>query len=115
MHELPAVTELINTLEEEAEKHSLKSITRVVLKVGELSSMESECVRYYFELLSEDRLMQGASLEFERVPARLKCRDCGAEFDHEKSFDCPKCGKSAVLIKGTGREFLISTVEGETG
>ncbi|MBQ9503658.1 MAG: hydrogenase maturation nickel metallochaperone HypA, partial [Lachnospiraceae bacterium] len=45
--------------------------------------------------------------------ARLRCGSCGEEFEHRGSFNCPKCGGSGFLIKGTGREFLIKDITGE--
>ena len=110
MHELPIVTEIINTLDEESEKNKLLRIKKVVFLIGELSQVEEGCVRQYFELLSEGRSSEGASLEFIKTYAKLKCPGCGFEFEHKKSFDCPKCGKGGVLIKGSGREFVIKEV-----
>ena len=113
MHELPAVTEMIKTLDEESVKNNLSRITGVRFVIGELSSIEEECVRAYFELLSKGRTSEGARLEFIRTYARLKCRSCGEEFEHRGSFDCPKCGSGGFLIKGTGREFMIKDISGE--
>ena len=113
MHELPAVTEVIKTLDEESMENNLSRITRVRFVIGELSSIEEECVRSYFELLSQGRSSEGAQLEFIKTYARLRCTRCGEEFEHRGSFDCPKCGSGGVLIKGTGRDFLIKDIEGE--
>ncbi len=113
MHELPAVTELINTLEAERKKNGLGRISKVTMVIGELSSMEEECIRSYFELLSEGRCMEGAGLEFIKTFARLKCPQCGNEFEHRESFNCPSCGKGGILIKGSGRDFAIKSIEGE--
>lgn len=113
MHELPAVTEIIKTLDEESEKNNFKRITKVSFVIGELSSIEEECVKSYFELLSEGRSSQGAELEFINTCARLKCTACKKEFEHKGSFNCPDCGGAGVLIKGTGREFVIKDIVGE--
>ncbi|MBO6137507.1 MAG: hydrogenase maturation nickel metallochaperone HypA [Lachnospiraceae bacterium] len=113
MHELPAVTEIINTLDEESRKNGLSRIKKVDFIIGELSSIEEECVRSYFELLSQGRTSEGAELEFTKAYARLRCPKCGREFEHSRGFDCPECGSGGILIKGTGREFVIKEITGE--
>ena len=113
MHELPAVTGIIRTLDEESVKNKLSRITGVSFVLGELSSIEEECVKAYFELLSKGRTSEGAELKFIKTYARLRCGSCGEEFEHRGSFNCPKCGGSGFLIKGTGREFLIKDITGE--
>jgi hydrogenase nickel incorporation protein HypA/HybF len=39
---------------------------------------------------------------------------CGRQFAHVKSFDCPDCGGSSVLVKGTGKEMYVKSIDGET-
>ena len=113
MHELPAVQDMIKTLDRESEEKGIKKIERINLSIGELSGIIGECVQIYFDLLSEGHSCEKAKLNINHVPARFKCSKCGKEFPHEKSFNCPDCGGESVLIKGTGREFMIVSVEGE--
>jgi hydrogenase nickel incorporation protein HypA/HybF len=112
MHELPVVLDILRVMEEEAGKRNFKKITRIDLVIGELSSIVGECVQMYFDVASKDSVCAGAKLTFDYRPAMLRCRKCGREFPHQKSFTCPACGGDAVLIKGTGREFYIRSFEG---
>lgn len=113
MHELPVVTEMIRIVNEEAAERRLSRVTKITLVIGELSSVMDESVQMYFELLAENTPCAGAKLVFEHVSAKLRCVSCGLEFPHEKSFDCPACGGEGRLIKGTGQELLIGTIDGE--
>lgn len=113
MHEYPIVLDLIKTVGEEAQKRNLHDISQISLVIGELSAVIDESVQMYFELLAENTVCEGAKLRFEHIPARLKCRECGREFDHTKSFDCPECGGESRLIKGSGRDFYIKSIDGE--
>lgn len=113
MHELPIVLDVIKSVTAEAEKMGVHHVTEITLVLGELSSVMDESVQMYFELLAEDTVCAGALLKFEHVPARLRCTLCGHEFDHERSFDCPKCEGESRLIKGTGQEMYIRSFDGE--
>lgn len=113
MHELPVVIDLVRIVKEEAAKRGLKKITCINLVIGELSSIIDESVQMYFEIIAEESCCSGAKLIFEHVPAMLRCSRCNFEFPHYKNFDCPKCGGESVLIKGTGREFYVKSLEGE--
>ncbi len=112
MHELPVVLDVIRTVGEEAEKRGVRRVTRIDLVIGELSSIVDESVQMYFDVAAKDSVCGGAKLAFEHRPAMLRCKSCGKEFPHEKSFQCPECGGDGVLIRGTGREFYIRSFDG---
>jgi hydrogenase nickel incorporation protein HypA/HybF len=112
MHELPVVIDIVRIMDEESKKHGFNKITRINLVIGELSAIMDESVQMYFEVIAEKSTCAGAKLSFEHVPAMLKCLECGVQFPHAKSFDCPYCGGDSVLVKGTGREFYIKSYEG---
>lgn len=108
MHELPAVEDLIRSLDEESEKKGISKISEVHLTIGELSSYVGECVQMYFDLLAEGHTCENAKLIFSYTRAVFCCTSCGREFEHGRDFICPSCGGEGRLVKGTGREFLIS-------
>lgn len=111
MHELPVVQDLIKTLDKESEERRIKKITEINLVIGELSGIIGECVQTYFDLLSEGHTCERAKLNFTFLPSTLICSECGTEFPHEKSFDCPLCGAQGRLKKGSGREFYVRSIE----
>ena len=111
MHELPVVQDLIKTLDKESKDRNINKITEINLVIGELSGIIGECVQTYFDLLSEGHTCEKAKLKFTFLPSTLVCRECGHEFPHEKSFDCPLCGGAAKLKKGSGRDFYVRSIE----
>lgn len=113
MHELPIVTDLIEILKTEAKEKKLSHIKSITLVIGELSSVIGESVQMYFDILSEGTPCEGARLIFKHRYAMLRCTSCGNEFEHIKGFDCPRCGGESVLIKGTGQELYIETIDAE--
>ncbi len=111
MHELPVVEDMIKTLDKESEEKGIARIKEINLVIGELSGIIGECVQMYFDMLSRGHSSEGAKLNFTFIPAMLRCPACGHEYPHEKSFDCPECGQTGKLIKGSGREFKIKSIE----
>lgn len=111
MHELPVVQDLIKTLDKESEEKNIKKINEINLVIGELSGIIGDCVQTYFDLLSEGHTCEKAKLNFTFLPSTLLCSECGTEFPHEKSFNCPKCGSQGKLVKGSGREFYVRSIE----
>ncbi|HOV26137.1 MAG TPA: hydrogenase maturation nickel metallochaperone HypA [Pseudobacteroides sp.] len=113
MHEYAVTKGLIATAVEEARRAGASKITLIKLVIGDLSTIIDDSVQMYFDMLSEGTIAHGAKLEFRRVPARFRCKDCDIEFDKPKTgFDCPKCGKMGVLTD-SGKEFYIESMEVE--
>ena len=97
-----------------AKASSAKKITSVTLILGELSGLQEESIRVYFETLSKGNILEGAKLIIKPVKSKLKCKDCGVIFEHEKSkFSCPKCGGLGILTD-SGKEFYIDNIEVES-
>lgn len=113
MHELPIVEDIINVMDQEAEKNQIQKITEIKLVIGELASVVSECVQMYFDIASKGHACENAKLVFEHRQAVLRCSNCGYEFPHQRSFICPECGGESNLIRSTGTDFYIESYEAE--
>ena len=63
-------------------------------------------------LVSKDTLAQGAQLRFERIPARVQCHVCDAEYQPPDSrlWACPECEALGGEIV-SGREFSVASIE----
>ena len=113
MHEQIVVESLLALVLEEAEKAEASKILKINIVVGELSGVLDEAVDFYFSFLSKDTIAAGASLSFEHIPAKMRCRNCDTVFSPEE-FDlhCPNCNERQVEIVG-GRELYIESLEVE--
>lgn len=86
-------------------------IERINLKVGRLTAVVPESLRFCFNIASSDTPLAGASLEMEETPIVVECGECGAETTIEHlPFACSECGSGKVTIV-SGRELDILSIE----
>lgn len=114
MHEL-AITQSILTISlRAAEEQHARRIRAIRLKLGAFSGVVPECVQLYLDVLAKGTIAEGARIEAERLPLRVRCNDCGqvSEIDR-RHIACPACG-SANLHRLSGREFLVDSLEVDT-
>lgn len=81
MHELAITQAILDTALRHAEQAQVATIRALHLRLGELSGLAPDSIRFYFELISQGTCAHGAQLHFERFPPRAKCRACGATRD----------------------------------
>jgi hydrogenase nickel incorporation protein HypA/HybF len=109
MHELSVSSAVVDTVLKHAEG---RRVTVVSLRIGHLRQVVPESLAFYFELVSRETLCEGARLEQELVPARLRCGPCGREWDPEDAwFRCVSCGGAGEVI--AGNELEVESIEVE--
>jgi hydrogenase nickel incorporation protein HypA/HybF len=97
---------------EQARAHGASRVHRIVLRIGTLSGVEPEALRFAFEVVSRDTMAADAELEVDSVQARAYCSACEKEFEAEGSYilSCPRCGRLSADIR-QGRELELSRIE----
>jgi hydrogenase nickel incorporation protein HypA/HybF len=63
-------------------------------------------------MIAEGTIAEGAQLHFQRIPAHLKCKDCGLLYSlaGNQLDACPACESFQVQII-TGKEFQLNSIE----
>ena len=113
MHEMSIAQSVLDIILQESLSNKVNRVLSVAIKVGELSAVETESLRFCFELVSKGSLAEGARLDIERVQVTCHCKDCGSDFAvRELIFSCPSCGGSRVEML-SGRELSIDSFEAE--
>jgi hydrogenase nickel incorporation protein HypA/HybF len=112
MHELGIMESAVDAALREACAHQASRIHRMVLRIGTLSGVEPDSLRFAFDVVTEGTAAAGAELEVESVPARAWCGACAREFGIESGFICvcPDCGALSGEIR-QGREMELSRLE----
>lgn len=110
MHELPVTQSVLEIILNHAGE--ARRITDIHLVIGQLASFVDESVQFYWDIISQGTIAEGARLHFRREPAVMLCYDCGYRYYLGGDFTCPNCGSDIVAVE-SGEEFYIESIEVE--
>jgi hydrogenase nickel incorporation protein HypA/HybF len=107
MHELAVTQSVVDAV---VERTGEQRVLEVRLRVGRLSGVVPDAMRFCFDLVTDGTPLQGAILDIEEPEGSGSCRRCGSTFVlHDLILLCP-CGSADVDVL-TGRELAIGSVE----
>jgi hydrogenase nickel incorporation protein HypA/HybF len=135
MHEWALAESIVMAAVEEARKEKLKSITQVIVFIGELQQIEKEIFQFALNELSKSQKppIKKDAFVLKTEKGTLACKTCGNTWkfsDMKKSLDvtesesihfipevvfvharCPKCGSPDFEIM-KGRGVVLSSITG---
>ncbi len=76
MHELAITESLLDLALKHAKQADATRVTDIYLVIGRLSSFVDDSVQFYWDILAENTICQGAELHFNRLPAKMVCLNC---------------------------------------
>lgn len=107
MHELAITQSLVETV---AARTGGARVATVRIRVGRLSGVVPDAMRFAFDLVADGTTLEGAVLEIEEPPGRGRCRTCGADVElPDLILLCP-CGSADVEVR-SGRELAVASVD----
>lgn len=110
MHELSIAQEIITIVKDNLPDSSSK-VKIVRIKVGKLSGVLSDSLKFCYDSLVQNTELDGSNIEIEEIPLKLYCKKCEYEFINDDFvFYCTKCGSSEIELK-EGNELFISEIE----
>ncbi len=113
MHELPIAQSILEISLREAEKAGAQRVTSINLVIGKLASAVDDSIQFYWSMIAEGTIAEGAILNFERIPTEMRCHDCGESFaPEERTYSCPACGSSHVRVS-KGDELRVDSIDVE--
>lgn len=103
MHELSIAQSILEIVNANLPAHEAHHVASVNVKVGEMSGVVPESLKFCFEAIIQGTPLQGAELSIEAVPFVLECNSCRNCFESKLgSTVCPSCGSAdAAVISGT--------------
>lgn len=117
MHEMSIVDGLINIVRQEMVKNEVTRLLKVQVKFGRLTNIVPDALYMGFEALTKGTDFDGAILEVEEIPMRVRCCKCRHEFSPEAAdpvfIPCPACGEEFGHEILSGKELYIDHIEAE--
>jgi hydrogenase nickel incorporation protein HypA/HybF len=113
MHELSIAQAILDRALAVSERNGNARVTKVGLRIGEISGVETDALRFGFEALCKGTAMAATILEVESCGRRQRCCACAAEF-HPESFvtACPSCASDdSVCIAGQELDVMYIEIE----
>lgn len=87
-----------------------RRVVRVRIVVGRLMAVVPEAMRFCFDVCASGTTLDGATLEIDEVPGRIRCARCGDETEVADAIPLCPCGSAEVSVLA-GNELLIKEVE----
>jgi len=111
MHEFSLAQEIFTVVLETAQKEKVEKVHSITLEVGKLMAVVTESLIFSFELLCEGTMLEGTKLLVQETPVRVRCKECGKEFELESyQFTCSFCGSKDLDVL-SGKDMFIKSLE----
>ncbi len=112
MHEFSIARNITHIAEDELRKVNANSVEKIELEIGELSGIEIDSLKFVWEAVIKDSVLDNAELIINSVEAQGFCTDCGQKFRIKQLFDaCPVCGSyNSDVIRGKELKIKSLTV-----
>lgn len=93
MHELGIAESVLEAVRAEMKKRPGASASKIGLRIGEMTAVDQDALRFAFEVLVRDTEFQALQLEVEVCLLSYQCRDCGNKFAvRNYGHQCSQCG-----------------------
>jgi len=114
MHEMSITVSILEIVRDQMVKCGVERLKCIKLRIGEMTALEPDSLRFCFKACIDGSPLEGAILEIEMVPLAGRCSNCNKVFGLEQYFSsiCPHCGGTAADLV-SGRELDIISMEVE--
>ena len=112
MHELGIAESALKVALTRATEAGATRVLGMAIRVGTLSGVDPEALRFAFTAILPGTPAEGAALQIDSVAAVAYCPDCKQDFvpDTDHFFECPTCGRLSATVK-QGRELDLVRLE----
>lgn len=111
MHELSIALSMIEEIEEQSEKHGGSAVETVYVRIGVLSGIDVQALRFAYELACEGTALASSRLEIESVGLLVFCPQSSATHTPDvQHILCPRCITPEQEIL-EGRELEVRALE----
>jgi hydrogenase nickel incorporation protein HypA/HybF len=120
VHEGSITAQIVETVLSEATQRKATRVNEVYLEIGALSFLNPEQVRFWYEILTRDTLLDGSKLVIQHRKGTVKCPKCGYNgeltyMDDAKfhvpvpTLQCPQCEGLVEIV--SGKDCVVRTIK----
>jgi len=120
VHEGSITTQIVETVLKEIDKRKAKKVVEVELVIGSLTFLNPEQVKFWYEILTKDTVMEDSKLVIEESEGIVRCAKCGYEggfkYVDDSAFhipmptlQCPKCNSVVEIV--SGKDCIIKSIK----
>ncbi len=109
MHEYSIVASLVEKVEEIAREHNAMSVRSLLVRIGELSGVETDLLATAYNTFRESTVCENADLTILPVAARWVCPRCACSIPRGAVLQCSACRAPARLAEGD--EIVLERVQ----
>jgi hydrogenase nickel incorporation protein HypA/HybF len=111
MHEVSIMEQTLDIALNAAKDQGSGQIHRLSMRIGEMSGVVADALRFAFDVVAQNTIAEGAIFEIETVSVSCQCKNCGTTFHPpDLIFECPTCGSLSAKIL-SGKEIELSSLE----
>lgn len=112
MHELSLALSIVDAVNESAAAYPGARVEQVRLRIGVLSAVEQDALRFCWEIATEGSALAGSELAVTMLPVVVWCAGCNflSEIEGLQNLRCRRCGEPAGDVR-QGYELEIESIE----
>ncbi len=113
MHELSIAQNIVASVMDYLERHhpNCNKVSAIGVRVGMMTDLSPDALTFGYEVSRKGTVLDGSTIEIERVPVTAVCRDCGQRTSIENLlFRCADC-RSGNIEMETGMELDLAWVQ----
>jgi hydrogenase nickel incorporation protein HypA/HybF len=115
MHEMGIANSVLAAVRTEVARHPGTYPCKVGVRIGEMSALDQDALRFCFEAITRETDLESLQLEIEICPFRYRCRDCEHDFIvRDYQIQCPECASMKTEFV-SGDELELAYLEVEDG
>ncbi|MCG6932017.1 MAG: hydrogenase maturation nickel metallochaperone HypA [Gallionella sp.] len=113
VHEMSIAESVLQIIEDKALSDGYARVKTVWLEIGQLAGVETESLRFCFDVVTRDSVARDARLEIIETAGQGWCMDCARNVAVTARYEpCPICGSFQIEVTG-GDEMRVKELEVE--
>ena len=113
MHEMSIAESVLQIIEDKARTDGYARVRAVWLEIGQLAGVETESLRFCFDVVTRDSVARDARLEIIETAGQGWCMECARNVAVTTRYEpCPNCGSFQIEVTG-GEEMRVKELEVE--